>query len=504
MIRCFLISFLCTALLYVEIFFVKVIPVLKDAFPLKNTDAVMFTLSQNVNGSRDFVISLVLGTLKNSLFLSLLLVFFSFAVVFVVRLLRKKRVFEFGCRPSYRDLIFVSNVICFVVLVKSIYSDIPVADYYVAWKDSIATPEHSEFYQKEYVNPDTVKIDFKKKKNLILVFLESMEYNFQDSVNGGNLSKNLVPEITVYLKNEQSFIPGGTQVTGMGWTMADAVAKTCGIPLVFPPSILNSFVPLESFLPGVTCLTDILAENGYDIIVSQGSNMKFASMNVFLRTHNVSMYYDLMSYLKDERVQKDSSSNWGVKDMTLYQLVKDHIGQLADNGKPWMVWFSTIDTHTPGFLDSRCFVDSIVDEKDELPLAVHCASRQIDSFIKWAKSQEWFDNTVIAVMGDHAMMAAPELIGFKDSNITHYWLDFFINSTKSSEFYQRQFTSLDMFPTILESIGADIPDGALGLGRSLYSKLPTLLEKYGQSFLNEVLGKRSVEYDYFLFYEKER
>ena len=61
-----------------------------------------------------------------------------------------------------------------------------------------------------------------------------------------------------------------------------------------------------------------------------------------------------------------------------------------------------------------------------------------------------------------------------------------------------------MFPTILESIGADIPDGALGLGRSLYSKLPTLLEKYGQSFLNEVLGKRSVEYDYFLFYEKER
>lgn len=118
--------------------------------------------------------------------------------------------------------------------------------------------------------------------------------------------------------------------------------------------------------------------------------------------------------------------------------------------------------------------------------------------------QEWYDNTVIAVMGDHAMMAAPELIGFKDSNITHYWLDFFINSTKSAENYQRRFTSLDMFPTILEALGAEIPEGKLGLGRSLYLKSPTLVEKYGTDSLNKVLGKRSVEYDYFLFSEKKR
>ena len=118
--------------------------------------------------------------------------------------------------------------------------------------------------------------------------------------------------------------------------------------------------------------------------------------------------------------------------------------------------------------------------------------------------QKWFDDTVIAVMGDHAMMAAPELIGFKDTNITHYWLNFFINSSLNAEIYNREFTSLDMFPTILESMGAEIPNGALGLGRSLYSKEPTLLEKYGVDSLNKALGMRSVEYDYFLYFNKDK
>ena len=78
----------------------------------------------------------------------------------------------------------------------------------------------------------------------------------------------------------------------------------------------------------------------------------------------------------------------------------------------------------------------------------------------------------------------------------------FINSVKTTERRERFFSSLDFFPTILESIGAEIPQGALGLGRSLYSDQQTLLEKYGKDSIDNVLKKRSVEYDYFLYYKK--
>lgn len=501
-----IISVICSFLLFAEIFCIKIIPVLKTTFPLENTDAVVFTLTQNVDGSRDFVISLVLDALKNTVIESLLLIVASVGVLFLVRYLQKLNILKLKYGVSYVFLIALMNVVCLALLVKHICSELPVFDYYVAWKDSLDVPGHSEFYKREYVNPDSVRIEFKEKKNLILIFLESMEYNFQDSTNGGNHPQNLIPEISEYIKNEQSFIPGGTQVAGMGWTIADAVAKTCGIPLVFPPSIRNDVKLMKTFLPGVTCLTDILIDNDYNVVVSKGANMKFSNMDVFLNCHSSPLAFGFMEYLKDkQRIKDDVVSEWGVKDSMHYELVKEHINRISKQEKPWALWFFTVNTHTPkGILDSTCDIPQDISELDRMPAIIKCSSHQLDSFIKWARTQEWFDNTTIAVMGDHAMMAAPQQIGFKETNFTHYWLDFFINSSRDTENMKRTFTSLDMFPTILEAIGADLPDRALGLGRSLYSSEPTLLEKYGMDSLNKVLGKRSVEYDSFHFLGKRR
>lgn len=502
----YLISFFCSLLLCVEIFCIKVIPILKETFPLENTDAVMFTLTQNVDGSRDFTISLILRALGQSVVFAILLLLGVWVALLIIRLVKKRNIVKFFNSFSYKKMIVVLNVICIAVFAKSVYDDIPIADYYIVWKDSFSVPEHSAFYKKEYVNPDSAQIEFKEKRNLILVFLESMEYNFQDSVNGGNHPENLIPEITEYLKEGQSFIPGGVQVTGMGWTMADAVAKTCGIPVTFPSSIAIGFKPLKSFLPGVTCLTDILLDNNYNFIVSKGANLKFSGMDDFLNTHSAPQAFGFIEYSRDKkRIQGNVVSEWGVKDSMHYELLKEHIDRLSKQDKPWALWFFTVNTHTPhGIIDPMCNIPENIPEEKRLPAIIKCSSRQLDGFIKWAQKQEWFENTVIAVMGDHAMMAAPELVGFKDTSFTHYWLDFFINSSQTAEKYNREFTSLDMFPTILESMGAEIPNGALGLGRSLYSEESTLLEKYGIDSLNNALGKRSVEYDYFLYFNKNR
>ena len=501
-----LILILFMLLIVIEVFCIKIIPVLKTTFPLENTDAVMFTLTQNVEGTRDYVVSLFLDALISSLIISFSLMLGLVVFLCMIRYLCNRKKIKLKEVPSYKTLIIMMSLIVFGVLAKNIYTDLPVIDYYVAWKGSMEVPGHSEFYKKEYVDPDSVKIEFKEKRNLILIFLESMEYNFQDSAHGGNFPRNLIPEISDYIKNEQSFVPGGTQVAGMGWTIADVVAKTCGIPLIFPPSILNDVREIDNFLPGVTCLTDILIAHDYDVVVSKGANMKFSGMDVFLKLHSAPQAFGFMEYLKDkQRIKGDVVSEWGVKDSMHYELAKEHIARLFKQDKPWALWFFTVNTHAPfGISDSACGIPQNVSGPEQLTSAISCSSRQLDSFIKWARMQEWFENTVVAVMGDHAMMTAPEVVGFKDLDITHYWLDFFINSSKNAEGVNRTFTSLDMFPTILEAIGADIPGGALGLGRTLYSDEPTLLEKYGIDSLNRALGKRSLEYDSFHFLRKKR
>ena len=498
-----LLPHILTGLLFVEIFAIKAIPILKETFPLKNIEAVLFTLSQNIEGSRDFIITLFIGALKHSFVLTAIIIAAIFALCSTLRRLRKATIPAKISKVSFNKLIFSANIFAAALFTYSACSQLPLIDYYVTLQKLETQPEHSSFYIKEYINPDSIEIKFNEKRNLILIFLESMEYNFQDSANGGNLSRNLIPEITDFIKNEQSFIPGGTQVTGLGWTFAAIIANTCGIPLTLP-STANTSVYQKNFLPQVTCLTDILMRNGYNFVVSQGSNLKFCEFDDFLSTHSSPQAFGLMEYLKDERVKKDSSVFWGINDKLHYDLVKEQISKLAVQDKPWAVWLFTIDTHSPfGYLHPDCAPDTSVSQEKQYPFVIRCASRQAYDFIEWAKQQEWFGTTTIVVVGDHATMAAPSSVGFKDTTITHYWLNFFINSAKTANTYERKFTSLDMYPTILESIGAEIPGRALGLGRSLYATEPTLLEKYGQDSLNKAIKKRSIEYDYFLYFDRK-
>ena len=55
----------------------------------------------------------------------------------------------------------------------------------------------SEFIAENYVDPAETKITFpEKKRNLIYIFLESMEDTYADKENGGGFTFNCIPELT--------------------------------------------------------------------------------------------------------------------------------------------------------------------------------------------------------------------------------------------------------------------------------------------------------------------
>lgn len=487
----FLVPIFLTLIFAIEIFCIRGILVLADIFPLENTDAVLFTLTHNMSGAGSFALSLSLGILRDSFILSLLTIL---AIVGLLSLIKRRT-------PIYYSRILgVLSVICFAMLVTTICIKVPIIRYYQEWTGTGSSPESTDFYATEYVDPDSVTIEFKEKKNLILIFLESIEYNFQDSLNGGSLQQNLIPEITKYIKQEQSFTPGGTKIAGTGWTMADVVAKTCGIPMMLSSRTTNYPAPQGKFYPGITCLTDILHNNGYTTIVSKGAQLSFSKMDAFIKAHSIDEGYGLDEYKRMQHIDEHVLNEWGISDSTHYELIKNHISRISISGKPWTVWFITLNTHTPyGAFDPGCHISSDASDKELLLSSIRCTSRQLDEFIKWAQTQEWYSNTTIAVMGDHESMNPAHLIGFKDNKKPHYWLNFFINSATTSMNYNRTFSSIDMFPTILESIGAKIPGRALGLGKSLYSLGPTLLEQYGLDSLNSMFQKRSSKYGSFIY-----
>ena len=475
-------------------------------FPLDNPEAVVFTMTHNVGGTQNIILILlepcVWKTVENSAFTLSLIALASLSLSLYYG--KKRHFLDYTLRKLFRNAYIPFLVGCFLVnmaLLGLVIYKIPIISYIktygVLWDES---PQYNALYEEDYVYPDSVKISFDKRKNLMLIILESMEYNFQNAENGGNLPQNQIPEITDLMKKYVSFEPGGITVKGTGWTMGETVAKTCALPLKMP--LEGNSSGIRKYLDNAVCLTDILQREGYDIRLIQGTDARFASMNYFVTSHGVNKekIFDLQSFKKQGVDVYDTSFFLSAKDKDLYEEVKEELLNKKNNLKePWAILLYTMDTHSPyGRLDSDCAdVPKNLQVEKQYPYVLKCASKRLAFFLECAKEQEWYEKTTIAVMGDHPAMIAPEVIGYSEKNIERYWLNFFVNSSVQTEEKRREFTSFDMFPTILEAMGAKIEGRALGLGRSLFSDKPTLVEVYGKDSLNHLLGMKSSLYDAF-------
>lgn len=476
--------------------FIYGIPWLIKAFPLDNPDAVLFTLLQNKAGTEGFVWGMVWkNVLSPTLFVYVPISLALFLLAVVVRHSKKKWCFNFfwirTCLNSGANiwvplrqlstLFLVFSLLVFCVVVPKLFPPLyKLCETYFEPNERC----ESRLYLNEYVFPDFVGVEFpERKKNLIYIMMESMEVNFKD----------YTPELDSISQNNVSFLPGGVDVAMTGWTIAAQVSKNCGIPLNVPYGLENSDEIL-SFLPNATCMTDILAKNSYKQIYVQCSDGAFASTRAFWSQHGVKEFHDFSYYKKNNKIDKKESI-WGCSDKTLYRLMQEELSNI-DNKEPFALHAITIDSHFPeGYISEGCFVSET--ESSRYPSALRCASKQLNAFLKWAKNQDWYENTTIVVVGDHSWITFTDLLKLpKDEPL--YWINFFINSQIQPLEQNRTFSSFDMFPTVLEAMGVNVPGHRLGLGTSLFSAEKTLLEKMHIDTLNAEIREKSYQYDYFM------
>lgn len=481
---------------YVCLYIVFTLPWAVDMFPLSNVEAVLFTIFSGTNaGAENFVVS---SFVKNVAIPAsgVIALIVSFQVVLYFVQSRKKILYEV-CLWNFRVilnkivLVVLIPYVCILVLIlPGIISSAPFKAFFQQPVDSI-------LYREYYVHPDSVKIEARDgAKNLIVIFLESMETNFL----------KYTAEIADLEKASLNFAPGGENVSGTSWTIAGITGKLCGIPLNMPMGINEHHGKLPTYLPYAKCLMDVLAQKGYNQLYAQGSSGDFTQKRSFWTNHGNVDIHDLEYYKSIGKIPEKYYVFWGFEDRKLYGFAKEELDSLARQGKPFAFYMLTVDTHQPfGHLDDSCKVAlkkiGFEEKKDgQFPAALRCASMQLASFIGWIKEQPWFSNTVISVMGDHTMPSLSGKAGVPPTD-SLYWTNFIINSAvdeKIAYHHEKKYSSLDMFPTLLESMGFELEERSIGLGKSLYADKPTLLEIYGQPILDSLLRERSIQYDYFI------
>ena len=156
-----------------------------------------------------------------------------------------------------------------------------------------------------------------------------------------------------------------------------------------------------------------------------------------------------------------------------------------------------MDTHfEDGYVCDLC-QDEFGD--DQYANVMACSSRQVASFIEWIQQQDFYENTTIILCGDHPTMDKNFCEGL-DEDYQRTVYNAFINlpeglNTSYEQTHLRKSCTLDMFPTTLAALGAQIEGDRLALGTNLFSSEETLEEKYGYDEVSDHLRQKSNFYD---------
>ena len=354
---------------------------------------------------------------------------------------------------------------------------------------------YSTFIDDNYVDPSSVNVTFpEQKRNLIYIFLESMEMTYADKENGGAFKQNVIPELTQLAQENEDFsgksnkLNGGYSMPGTTWTMGAMFGQTSGLPL--NTSIdANGMNTQNSFFPGITTLGDILQNEGYSQTLLIGSEATFGGRKLYFTDHG---QYDIMDYdyaHDNGLIPEDYKVWWGYEDEKLFGFAKEKLLELSQQDNPFNLTMLTVDTHfEDGYVCDIC-PDTFGDNQYANVMA--CSSRQVKEFIDWVQQQDFATDTTIVISGDHPTMDS-DFCEDVDKDYERRVYTTYINARAEKQTNEkRNYTTFDNFPTTLAAMGVEIEGDRLGLGTNLYSTQQTLTERFGIEKEEKELKRKS-------------
>lgn len=382
----------------------------------------------------------------------------------------------------------------------------------------------STLYEDKYVDPRTANLTFpERKRNLVYIFLESMENTYTSKELGGNREVDLISELSSLALNNVSFsntdmLGGAQEVPGTMWTVAAMTAQTSGVPLKVPVARNTYGSNGSAFLPGVYSLGQILETEGYNQMLMIGSEAEFGGRKSYFTQHGNYEIWDYNTAKAEGKISKDYKVWWGYEDAKLFEYAKEELSRLAGEDEPFNFTLLTVDTHYEGGYVCQLCQNEYADQYSNV---ISCSSRQVGAFVEWIQQQDFYENTTIILSGDHNCMSKSYFLNDTGYTRTTYnafinlplevemkWLEYdeeggyyiVLGDTMAEYTRNRQFCSMDMYPTTLAALGVQIEGERLGLGTNLFSGEPTLMEEMGLEAFTSELNKASRFYDKYLLY----
>ncbi len=238
----------------------------------------------------------------------------------------------------------------------------------------------SELYQPE--SAKTEKIISSKKPNILFIILESYTAKMV-----GSLSevKDATPEL-------DKIAAEGLLFTNF-YANADRSEKGLVALLSgFPAQPTSSIIKIPRKTEKLPHLSQTLKKAGYQTSYYYGGELAFANIKSYLLTAG----YDKLVGKADFPAQ-NYTSKWGVHDHILLKRVQQDLEKTTE---PFFSTVFTLSSHEPYTVPMATKFQGD-DDAIKFKNSVFYTDKAIGSFIRKAKSQVWWKNTLVVLVADH-------------------------------------------------------------------------------------------------------
>ena len=355
----------------------------------------------------------------------------------------------------------------------------------VAW--ATVMPAVESDLMSRYTDP-TLKTQPTTFPDLVIIYLEGTDRHFADEAVWGDL----YAPMREFEAEGVSFTQVG-QIEGTGWSLAGMVATQCGVP-VLPKALtyINDFDRLETFMPKVDCLGDVMGRNGYELSYVVGGDIAYGGIDAFYRSHGFSrligMHEQEAMYGAD--VIAAAKGGWVLDDQLVFETARTEAASLIAQHKPFFLVVETIGPHGhTGILSRRCNDDVSVTLSKDVNKVVSCLLEDTYSFVRetqaaHAKARPGKELRIV-ILSDHLSQNPyrPEAAeAYQGANTA-----IFLGGGSTGRVVSKPGAMIDIYPTLLDWLDMTVEPHAAGLGRSLLRGDPTVVEGHGIEMFDRML-----------------
>ena len=271
----------------------------------------------------------------------------------------------------------------------------------------------------------------RRHPNVVMILMESMSADF---LNSFGAQAGLTPTLDTLYHHSMAF----TRCFSAGIHTNHGITATLySYPaLMFRNLMKGTVTPRRSGLP------TILKSEGYHNIFFMTHEAQYDNMNAFFRTNGYDEVYAQEDYPRSERVNA-----FGVPDRFLFDYAMKVINDTSLGPDPFFATLLTVSNHPP-YIIPEWFHPRTSDPETQI---VEYSDYCIGEFLKEAKKQPWYDNTIFVILADHG-----KLVGKTEAELPQSYNHiplFIFGPGVENGLYEGLATQVDVMPTLLGMMG---------------------------------------------------